>query len=46
MALNQTGITTAAIVDLIHNVTVMLETNTYVRCLLKRFGQRRRRNYC
>ena len=29
-----TGSPTAALVDLTHTVTVMLETNKYVRCLL------------
>ena len=34
-----TGSTTAALVDLTHTVTVMLETNKYVRCLLIVFSK-------
>ena len=34
-----TGSTTSALVDLTHTVTVMLETNKYVRCLLIDFSK-------
>jgi len=33
-AYRPSGSTTAALVDLTHHVTLLLETNTYVRCIL------------
>ena len=33
-AYRPTGSTTAALVDISHHITLMLETNTYVRCIL------------
>ena len=33
-AYRPTGSTTAALVDITHHITLMLETNTYVRCIL------------
>jgi len=34
-----TGSTTSALINLIHNVTLMLESNSYVRCLLIDFSK-------
>jgi len=33
-AYRPTGSTTAALVDITHHITLLLETNTYVRCIL------------
>ena len=38
-AFKRTGSTTAALIDLTHTITVMLETNEYVRSLLIDFSK-------